>query len=219
MYRRTIMKALDGRTVEKLDIVCPCGITFQVSKKRFESGKGKRCSKECQYKYATRPSGLNYNIVETNKGWFKEGQNCIEKKTVQEFKICGKCKQLKQCAEFYVTDRGDGFRHYCKPCGSSYKPTAVSNRRRAQKHRAIKADQLGYVPDNYWEILIDLYGEKCLSCGTNERLELDHVIPLALGTNQTKLHDLSNFQILCRSCNARKRDKHIDFRKERYEND
>ena len=206
------MKA-DGRTVEKLDIVCPCGITFQISKKRFESGRGKRCSKQCQYKYATRSSGLSYNISKQNKGWFKEGQNCIEKKTVQEFKICGKCKRLKQCAEFYPSKKGDGFRHYCKPCGNEYKSSLASGRKRAQKRRAIKAGQMGYVPDNYWEILVDRYGELCLSCGTNENLELDHVVPLAQGTKETKLHDISNFQILCRSCNARKKDKYIDFRK------
>lgn len=211
-----IMKKVDGRTVEKLEIVCPCGITFQVSKKRFESGRGKRCSKECQYKYATRASGLSYNITKENKGWFKEGQNCIEKKTVQEFKICGKCKSIKPCAEFYETSRGDGFRWACIECSSKYKASKESNRKSAQKRRAVKVNQLGVVPDDYWEILVSIYGEQCLSCGTTDKLELDHVIPISFGTSNTKLHDISNFQILCRSCNAKKKDKYIEFRKVRY---
>lgn len=41
---------------------------------------------------------------------------------------------------------------------------------------------------------------KCLHCGTNKRLSVDHVIPESKGGTS----DLSNLQTLCISCNSRK---------------
>lgn len=43
-------------------------------------------------------------------------------------------------------------------------------------------------------------GESCRRCGTTENLTVDHIIPvIAEGPDR-----LSNFQLLCRSCNSRK---------------
>lgn len=41
---------------------------------------------------------------------------------------------------------------------------------------------------------------KCAMCGSTERLEIDHIIPLARGGS----NDPDNLQILCRHCNRRK---------------
>lgn len=58
--------------------------------------------------------------------------------------------------------------------------------------------------------IFEFYGEVCLSCGTNENISLDHVIPVdKKGTN-----DISNLQPLCKSCNSKKGVDIIDFRKE-----
>jgi hypothetical protein len=43
-------------------------------------------------------------------------------------------------------------------------------------------------------------GGRCVGCGARERLEFDHVIPLALGGSNTA----RNLQLLCESCNRRK---------------
>lgn len=40
----------------------------------------------------------------------------------------------------------------------------------------------------------------CKYCGSNEDLEIDHIIPLAKGGT----NDLDNLQILCRHCNRKK---------------
>lgn len=50
------------------------------------------------------------------------------------------------------------------------------------------------------ENLRKLYGEKCVICGTNKDLTIDHITSLRnRGTN-----DISNLQFLCRTCNIRK---------------
>lgn len=43
----------------------------------------------------------------------------------------------------------------------------------------------------------------CKMCGSTERLEIDHIIPLSRGGS----NELTNLQILCRHCNSVKRDK------------
>ena len=57
----------------KILIFCPCGKLISVS--RGLIGRKKYCSKECMYKYRTRPKGLKYKIHQENPSWFKNG--CI----------------------------------------------------------------------------------------------------------------------------------------------
>lgn len=62
-----------------------------------------------------------------------------------------------------------------------------------------------------WESIKAKYGFICLCCKRKEpdiKLEMDHVIPLSAGG----LHCLSNIQPLCRSCNASKGTRYIDYR-------
>jgi hypothetical protein len=56
-----------------VDVNCPCGTVFSVPEHRVRAGRGKRCSKACQYQYATRPSGLTYEIKRENPTSFKSG--------------------------------------------------------------------------------------------------------------------------------------------------
>jgi len=46
----------------------------------------------------------------------------------------------------------------------------------------------------------------CVACGTDERLQVDHIIPVSRGGT----NDPDNLQMLCKSCNASKRDKTMD---------
>lgn len=46
-------------------------------------------------------------------------------------------------------------------------------------------------------------GGKCVQCGSQEKLEFDHVIPISLGGSNTT----RNIQLLCESCNRKKSAK------------
>lgn len=50
--------------------------------------------------------------------------------------------------------------------------------------------------------------KKCLKCGSEKRLSIDHIIPISKGG----LNELDNLQCLCVRCNSKKRDKTIDYR-------
>ncbi len=52
------------------------------------------------------------------------------------------------------------------------------------------------VKDRVWQ----RDGAKCVECGSQERLEFDHIIPLALGGSNTE----RNIQLLCETCNRSK---------------
>lgn len=53
-----------------------------------------------------------------------------------------------------------------------------------------------------------LYGNKCLCCGIEENITIDHVIPVKKGG----VNELSNMQPLCKSCNSRKSTFTTDYR-------
>lgn len=58
-----------------------------------------------------------------------------------------------------------------------------------------------------WELIKELHGHTCPSCGTKENLSIDHIIPISRGG----AHSAENIQPLCRSCNNRKGTKTIRY--------
>lgn len=56
------------------------------------------------------------------------------------------------------------------------------------------------------ERILSRDGYKCVSCGSDKKLHIDHIFPVALGGTS----DDSNLQVLCQSCNTSKGKKIID---------
>lgn len=66
----------------------------------------------------------------------------------------------------------------------------------------------GALTASVWQEIVEFSGARCLCCGGTERIEIDHVVAISKGG----LHVALNVQPLCRSCNASKNNKTIDYR-------
>lgn len=78
------------------------------------------------------------------------------------------------------------------------------------RRRARIAEADGDFTAEQWIELCARYEYVCLCCErTGAKLEADHIVPIARGGS----NDINNIQPLCRSCNARKHTKIIDYRK------
>lgn len=55
------------------------------------------------------------------------------------------------------------------------------------------------------EILVELLGGQCDSCGKKERLTIDHIIPIALGGSDS----VTNMHLLCTGCHRKKNGNEI----------
>lgn len=83
----------------------------------------------------------------------------------------------------------------------------------AQNRRARILGNGGELTKEEWDAVLDFYGHKCLCCGRDDmKLTIDHVVPIFQGGK----HSADNVQPLCGPCNSRKKDKYIDYRKEKY---
>lgn len=88
-------------------------------------------------------------------------------------------------------------------------------RERASKRRARLKNIPNYMPKEWWDILLLLYGYNCMNpeCDSDinddNPLTHDHVIPV---TVKGSSHSIENSQILCKKCNSSKGTKTIDFR-------
>lgn len=86
----------------------------------------------------------------------------------------------------------------------------ADNRRRLQleKAHAVQAmtEQLDVkvrrraIPQDMKVMVWQRDGGRCVECGSNQHLEFDHVIPLAMGGSNS----VRNLQLMCDSCNRRK---------------
>lgn len=56
---------------------------------------------------------------------------------------------------------------------------------------------------------LNKFNYKCVKCGDDERLELDHILAITMGGDNSE----DNIQVLCKSCNVKKGgNKHRDKR-------
>jgi 5-methylcytosine-specific restriction endonuclease McrA len=77
-----------------------------------------------------------------------------------------------------------------------------------EKRRALKNHSCGDIDMRDFKRMCEDYGNKCLACGKQDKLAMDHVVPLTKGG----VHRIDNIQPLCKSCNSKKYNKHIDYR-------
>jgi 5-methylcytosine-specific restriction endonuclease McrA len=84
----------------------------------------------------------------------------------------------------------------------------ANKRASEQKRRAAKLGNGGSFSPEQWQSLCEKYDHRCLACGEQKPLTVDHVVPLKLGGT----NEISNIQPLCRNCNSAKQAHIIDYR-------
>ena len=114
-------------------------------------------------------------------------------------------KQRRQA--FYVADNAAGER---VPPDPSLKDVGLIERSRAASHtrRVLLKGGGTYTPEA-WLAACDRADNRCLRCGSDEPLTVDHVIPINYGGPNT----IENLQPLCRRCNSIKGTNSTDYRK------
>jgi hypothetical protein len=69
-----------------------------------------------------------------------------------------------------------------------------------EQARALTSAEREPIPDDVKVFVWNRDGGRCVKCRSNERLEFDHVIPIAMGGANTA----RNLQLLCEACNRSK---------------
>lgn len=77
-----------------------------------------------------------------------------------------------------------------------------------QNRRALESKAEGSFTKEEWKNLCDKYGNRCLKCGKEGKMSVDHVVPLSKGGSNW----ITNIQPLCFPCNASKHTETIDYR-------
>lgn len=87
-----------------------------------------------------------------------------------------------------------------------------NNRLKSRRYRTLKAGLESSLSKKEIDLIILIQNGECACCGNEFNsdfgYEIDHVIPVSLGGNLC----FDNVQLLCRSCNARKKDQVIMYR-------
>lgn len=158
----------------------------------------------CFYKKGGGREGFRAICKICNAGQNKNARSLQDKTKVSEYNKAYKKNNLDRIKEVDKNYRS--------------RVRSLPEVKRARLHyehlrRINQEKQIGVVPVDYWEILISVFGNRCLECGSDDQLTLDHVIPLSKGG----MHCISNFQILCHLCNARKGNRNMnDYRPFKY---
>jgi len=70
------------------------------------------------------------------------------------------------------------------------------------------AKERGSHTQEEWVALASLCGEACVRCGSTEKIQKDHIVPIYQGGDDS----IENLQPLCRTCNSAKGPENIDHR-------
>ena len=141
------------------------------------------------------------SISEYNKKYYEDNKESIIEYRKQYYQYN---KDL--CKQYYENNR----EHYIELMSQWKENNPEKTRHYNRNRRARKREQMGVVHPKIEELLFKTQLGYCFMCfGDLYELnwELDHIIPISKGG----LHDDSNLQLLCVSCNRSKKDKILVF--------
>ena len=168
---------------------CICGKAFLTHDYRIKDGRGKFCSKKCQYKNATRPSGLNYNIKVENNGWFKKGFTPWCKGLAGK----GICKANKgSIKKGQRRGKNTEFKKGFIPWNKEKEFYAI----RGEKHPNWKGDNISYGGLHCWINKHWVKKSNCDFCGEDKKIDWAN-------KNGIYNRNKNNYLNLCRKCHLK----------------
>jgi 5-methylcytosine-specific restriction endonuclease McrA len=142
-------------------------------------------------------------LREERRRWYREN-----KEKVREYNKSYKeenSERLVELRRLHYENNPDRYRELSRRYRQN-NPEKMREIRAARRARMAAAE--GRFTAEEWLALCEKYDNRCLCCGAQEKLSVDHVIPLSRGgTNY-----IDNLQPLCSPCNSSKGTKIIDYR-------
>lgn len=148
-------------------------------------------------------------------------------------KLCTKCNRILSTDMFQKNaSQYDGLRQHCSECRikserdyynankdlfrlkrkefreKNLDLVRLYSRIGEQKRRALMNGIISTLTKDEWSALLEVCDNKCLCCGRDEKITMDHIIPVSMGGT----HTIDNIQPLCSSCNSTKHTQAIDYR-------
>ncbi|HAQ02974.1 TPA: hypothetical protein DCQ22_03735 [Candidatus Nomurabacteria bacterium] len=180
--------------------ICPvCGM-FVVPKLKRGGCSKKYCSEKCRTKAANKRFSVANpgRRKEINKEWSLRN---VEKERTRKRKYAHDHREQESIRHKMWRDKN---REYVNSRNRKYTKTNKEQRRlNDEKRRAAKNGCENKLTKSEWLEILSKHEYKCAKCGTQERISLDHIIPLSKGGT----HSADNVQPLCISCNCKKYNK------------
>jgi 5-methylcytosine-specific restriction endonuclease McrA len=149
------------------------------------------------------PQGHPYD--DENTYVYKGNRQCktCRKQRVMESFERHKPKRVGEQREYYQRNRQKLIAYSLQWAKDNPERAALTSRLKKQRRRAA-----GVLTAAEWRQIQAKYGHRCLACGSDEPLTIDHVVPVSRGGANTA----ANVQPLCGPCNSSKATKTIDYR-------
>ncbi len=142
---------------------------------------------------------------EENTYVYKGNRQCrtCRKQRVMESWERHKDKRLSERRDYYTRNRERLIAMSLQWAKDNPERAALTSRLKKQRRRAA-----GALTADEWRRIQTQYGNRCLACGSDGPLTIDHVVPVSKGGANTA----ANVQPLCGPCNSAKATKTIDYR-------
>lgn len=135
-----------------------------------------------------------------------------ERARVHEWREANRGKFQEQCKRHHANNREERNAQAIIRTRKHYAANPEAYKAHVHTRRARKLQNGGTFTGKQWTELKEACQQTCLRCGRKAPdvlLTPDHVIPIVKGGS----NDISNIQVLCRSCNCSKRANTTDYRK------
>lgn len=196
-----------------------CKVCAKERMRLYREANREKINKRSQQRYTTNPDKIRQNgkryyeanrekIREHHRHYYEANKEKVNERSRQYYaanaeKISERHKRYREVNREKIAER---HRRY-----SLSNPE--KNREKQHRRRARKTGNGGDYTPYRWKKLCAFYDDRCVCCGEQKPLTVDHVIPLSLGGTNS----IDNIQPLCVNCNSRKGNRHAtDYRKAFY---